>query len=203
MTLTTDDAKTSREAETETAQRILDLALGRFLTEGYSNVSVDTLSRALRISKKTLYQHFSSKEVLLQRAVETHLEAFRANIETTVQGEGSFRSKLEAFLGEVHVRLGWIQASALEDMRRNAPGVWDYLSSFRRDTVQDNLVALLEAGKRGGELRAELESALVVETMLASLERLTHPELLQRHNKSAAEMMSFTVHTVIDGCTVP
>lgn len=200
MTLTTDYAKTSREAETETARRILDLALGRFLTEGYSNVSVDTLSRALRISKKTLYQHFSSKEVLLQHAVETHLGAFRANIETTVQGEGSFRGKLEAFLGEVHARLGWIQASALEDMRRNAPGVWGYLSSFRHDTVQENLVALLEVGKQGGELRADLESPLVVEMMLASLEKLTHPELLGDHHKSAAEMVSFTVRMVIDGC---
>ena len=193
---------TSRTAEQQnTAQRILALAQERFLTEGYSHVSVDALSRALRVSKKTLYEHFSSKEVLLQRAVEAHLDTLRAEIDAAVEGEGTFHSKVEAFLYSVHARLGWIEASALEDMRNNAPRVWDYLFTFRRESVQRSLEALLEEGQREGYLRPDLEVSLVVEMMLASLETLTRPTLLQTHRKSAAEMVAFTVRTVIDGCS--
>ena len=185
-----------------TVQRILALATERFLTEGYSNVSVDALCRTLRVSKKTLYESFSSKEVLLQRAVEQHSGALSADIERTVQSGASFRSKLETLMFDVHQRLGWIEASALEDMQRNAPQVWRYLVAFRQETVSHNLMALLEEGKREGELRPDLEAPLVVEMMLVSLEALTRPNLLQAHGKSAAEMVAFTVRTVIDGCRV-
>lgn len=189
-----------KATQNSAAQRITALALERFLTEGYSNVSVDALSRELRISKKTLYEHFSSKEVLAQRALAQHLEALRADIEQIVQGEGTFRGKLAAFLESVHERLGWPEPAALEDLRESTPRVWNYLTEFRRDTVTGNLTALLEEGKREGELRADVDAPLVVEMMLTSLEALTRPGTLQAHQKSAAEMVTFAVRTVVDGC---
>ncbi len=201
---TTSYAAKAPQADTpqsDTAQRISTLALRRFLTEGYSNVPVDALSRELRISKKTLYEHFSSKEALFQYALEQYLESFQTDIERTVQGERAFHSKLERFLQDVHARLGWLEASALEDVSRNAPRVWDYLVTFRRDTVGRTLEVLLEEGKQEGVLRPDLAAPLTVELLLASLEALTRPELLQAHAKSAPEMVAFTVRTVIDGCT--
>ena len=198
--MATETTSRTTAPQINTAERISTLALRRFLTEGYSRVSVDALSRELRISKKTLYEHFSSKEALFQHAVEQYLESFQADIERTVQGEGAFHSKLERFLQDVHARLGWLEASALEDISRNAPRVWDYLVTFRRDTVGRTLNLLLEEGKQEGVLRPDLSSPLVVELLLAALEALTRPELLQAHEKSAPEMVAFTVRTVIDGC---
>ena len=49
--------------------QILTKAREEFFTHGFSKVTTDELAVALGISKKTLYQHFSSKEELLQAAV--------------------------------------------------------------------------------------------------------------------------------------
>lgn len=48
------------------ARRFNELA-GRY---GFRRTSVEDVARALRISKKTIYQHFTSKEELLRYAVE-------------------------------------------------------------------------------------------------------------------------------------
>ena len=49
--------------------RILDQAYRLILAHGYSRVTMDEISAELRMSKKTLYRHFSSKEELGEAAI--------------------------------------------------------------------------------------------------------------------------------------
>ena len=184
----------------ETHERILELAKTRFLTQRYSKVSVDELSKTLRISKKTLYQHFSSKEVLLAEAVAQHLGNFDVSSKRIVGGEGDFVAKLERLLGLIHERFGWLEPRALEDIQVQVPHVWQHIMTFRTKTLTENLVTLLEEGKKEGALRGDLEASLVVEMMLASLETLTRPQTLAARDKSASQMVALVVRTMIEGC---
>ena len=184
----------------ETHKRILELAKTRFLTQRYSKVSVDDLSKTLRISKKTLYQHFSSKEVLLAEAVAQHLDSFDVSIRQIVEGDGDFVAKLGHLLRLIHERFGWLEPRALEDIQAQVPHVWQHIVTFRTKTLTENLVTLLEEGKREGALRGDLETPLVVEMMLASLETLTKPQTLAAKDKSASQMVALVVRTMIEGC---
>ena len=55
----------------ETRQRILRVAMTFFLAHGFSRVTMDEIARELGMSKKTLYQHFESKESLMLAGVFT------------------------------------------------------------------------------------------------------------------------------------
>ena len=180
-------------------QRILEFAKKRFLSQGYSNVSMDELSRGLRVSKKTLYAKFPSKEALLRAAVAQHLEALQRDAEAIITGTGFYRDKLEAFMRLIYERLNWIDPYALEDIETQVPSVWHYILSFRAETVSHSLIELLEEGKRQGALQKGLESALVVQLLLASLDTLTRPDVLTSESKSAAEMVDFVITTALDG----
>lgn len=61
----------------EIAQKFLELAL-RF---GYRRTAVEDVARELRISKKTIYDHFSSKDDLLRGALELAARQQRASVE--------------------------------------------------------------------------------------------------------------------------
>ena len=182
-----------------TRNRLTELALRRFLTQGYSKVSVDELSRALRISKKTLYLSYPSKRELLAESVRRYLDDCRRDVEAIAAGSGGFRAKLERLLDLVHVRFGWLEPHAIDDLKTQAPEVWSRIVDLRNETLARALGNLLEEGKREGGLRADLEADLVVEMMLVSLERLAQPSALMTRDKSASQMVEFVVRTIIDG----
>jgi AcrR family transcriptional regulator len=64
-----------------TRQRILDAAYALFRRSGYGRVSMDEIAAATRVTKRTLYYHFESKDALLATVLEAQhrlaLAAFR------------------------------------------------------------------------------------------------------------------------------
>ena len=54
-----------------TRKRILDAAYVQFRRRGYSRVSMDEIAAATFVTKRTLYNHFESKDQLLTAVLET------------------------------------------------------------------------------------------------------------------------------------
>ncbi|MGZ5904083.1 MAG: TetR/AcrR family transcriptional regulator [Reyranella sp.] len=54
----------------QTRRRILDGAYRLFRRQGYSRVSMDEIAAAARVTKRTLYYHFESKDQLLANVLE-------------------------------------------------------------------------------------------------------------------------------------
>ena len=65
----------------KTRQTILDTAYRQFRRRGYTRVSLDQIAAAARVTKRTLYYHFQSKDHLLDAVLQTQhelaLAAFR------------------------------------------------------------------------------------------------------------------------------
>jgi AcrR family transcriptional regulator len=53
-----------------TRRRILDAAYKLFRTRGYARVSIDDIAGAATITKRTLYRHFESKDVIVADVLE-------------------------------------------------------------------------------------------------------------------------------------
>lgn len=64
----------------QTRQRILDAAYGLFYRRGFARVGVDEIAAAARLTKRTLYYHFDSKDDLLGRVLESQSELAFARI---------------------------------------------------------------------------------------------------------------------------
>ena len=57
-----------------TRKRILDAAYVEFRRKGYARVGVDEIAAAAKITKRTLYYHFDSKDALLAAVLERQHE---------------------------------------------------------------------------------------------------------------------------------
>lgn len=58
--------------EPDTRQRILEAAAEVFTKSGYSRATTKNIAKAAGVSEVTLFRHFSTKEELLQAAMETY-----------------------------------------------------------------------------------------------------------------------------------
>lgn len=68
---------------------IVPRALGYFLQYGFKTFTMDDLAHNLGISKKTLYEQFASKQILVDACLDYALEMSCKRIELFLVGEGS------------------------------------------------------------------------------------------------------------------
>ena len=68
---------------------IVKRALNDFMQYGFKNFTMDDLANKMGMSKKTLYEHFPSKQDLVDACLDYALEMSCTNVTTFVQGEGS------------------------------------------------------------------------------------------------------------------
>lgn len=65
--------------KTQTRARIMDASYTLFRQRGFTRVNVDELAAAASVTKRTLYNHFASKDALLEAVLEAqHALAFAA-----------------------------------------------------------------------------------------------------------------------------
>jgi AcrR family transcriptional regulator len=76
-------------------ESLLRIAVEVFNERGYDGTSMDELSKRLGITKSAIYHHVSSKDQLLQLAVDRALDGLSAAAEQAVNTEGHAIDRLE------------------------------------------------------------------------------------------------------------
>ena len=75
-------------------EEIVKRALNDFMQYGFKTFTMDDLASKMGISKKTLYEHFPSKNDLVEAVLDYALDMSCKNVEAFVQGDGSVIEKV-------------------------------------------------------------------------------------------------------------
>jgi len=98
----------------QTRRRILDAAYGLFYRKGFSRVGVDSIAAAAGITKRTLYDHFTSKDELLGAVLEFHHQLALARVQdwgSRLTGDlDNLLDSLFAELAQWAAKPGWVGA---------------------------------------------------------------------------------------------
>ncbi|MBO0346608.1 TetR/AcrR family transcriptional regulator [Roseibium sp. CAU 1637] len=86
-------------------RQILDAAIAEFKEKGFAGASMDRISERAQVSKRTVYNHFESKEALFQAINQCLFDKVQAKLQITYNPEASIKEEL--------VRLGWAQSQVL------------------------------------------------------------------------------------------
>jgi AcrR family transcriptional regulator len=183
----------------EARARILEKAEEFFLTHGYSRVTMDELAAELRMSKKTLYRHFSSKEELGEAAIVASFARIGEELARVAGDER--RDFTERFHGFVKVLAGRYTRAApvLRDLQRDAPALWQRLLEVRRASVQAHFGGLLAQGVKAGALRADVEPRLVLRMVLALVDQVMRPDVLEELGMTAEHVLPGMLGVMLDG----
>ena len=88
-----------------TPDHIVTSALGLFYQHGFHASGVDGLSREAGVTKKTLYRHYASKDVLIEAALVLRHTQFMAKMRACVEAA----AVEERPLAYVHFIADWVQ----------------------------------------------------------------------------------------------
>lgn len=180
--------------------QIIQRARELFFERGFSKVTTDEIAASLGISKKTLYQHFESKEDLLRGVSYAMRDEIAGGIERIVDDpELDFAEKLRKVMMHLGSKVSQMRRPFFEDLRNKAPELWRELEAFRRERILTVFDRLITEGSRHGMLRKEVDPHLFVMMFYAVIQQVFNPEVLSQLPLTPAEAFRTFITVMMEG----
>lgn len=182
----------------EDSEKILNAAREIFMKEGFYKTSMDELARSMSMSKKTIYKHFPSKEVLVEKIIESIMSAVSASMDELLEGPGTSIEKITGML-TILMTIAMNQGDRWPvELQRHAPHLWQKIERFRRERITKNITIIVEQGKREGLFR-DKSVDFIMPVFLAAINAVVTPEFLMSHNYTLRETVTNTFDILLNG----
>ncbi len=147
----------SRLQSVQLSDRILDVATGLFLGDGYGATSIEAVARHARISKRTFYHRFRGKEALFEAVVRRLLERWMPRFDADLPAAPSLAETLRRTAEYMLKAALTPEALALHRMAITEATRFPALARILHDLGGaagiERVARYLEAGIAGGEIR--------------------------------------------------
>lgn len=138
-----------------TADLLLDAAERRAQTRGFNGFSYADVAEELGVTTATVHYHFAAKSDLGERLIERYTERFLEALDHISAGRQTAQAQLRAYAqlyDDVLARGRYCLCGVLSaEYETLPPGMRERVTAFF-DAITDWLEAVLERGRRAGEL---------------------------------------------------
>lgn len=179
-------------------EKIIEFGAEKFFKEGFHKVTMEELSSDLRMSKKTIYKYFQSKEELVDEITKHFMNHMRSMILPVLNSDKNAVEKLEGLLGVLATASQKVSSKMIDDLRRHFPARWSEIDKFRTEMMFGNLTRVIDQGKREG-LFLNYPTEIVMTTFVAAMRSVVNPEFILDNNFSIKEAATTAFRIVIGG----
>ena len=135
---------------------IVKRALNEFMQYGFKTFTMDDLANKMGMSKKTLYEHFSSKQDLVDACLDYALEMSCTNVTTFVQGKGSVIENVYQNQKKVQEVFNINSDRPIWELQKYYPKTYERMESEFAKTDALFIDKLLEKGWQEGLFRKDI-----------------------------------------------
>ena len=169
-----------------------------FLREGFNKISMDEIASGLKVSKKTIYKHFPSKEFIVNAIVEGLMISIQRKLEEIINSKADSVEKmikLYQFIGQflLDVNDKWIN-----DLRIHQPLLWEKVDEFRTNKLHKSFSSIIEKGK-SEKLIKDYPVNLLLLLLTSSLRGVINDEFLLKSRFSYHDAIETSLEVLFNG----
>ena len=187
---------------TKEKQKIFTYFKSRFLKDGFYKTSIDSISSELKISKKTIYKHFPSKDSIVREIIKSIMLDMSSRVEAIIKSEEDAVSKSVMLLNTISSLLLQVGERWLDDLRIHTPELWQEIEDFRAKRLYNTLSSIIEQGKKE-KLFAEQPVEIIISIFLSSLSGIVNQEFLFHNRFSYRQAVRKTLEILFTGILTP
>jgi len=182
----------------ERYKRILEEAEQYAFEVGYRRFNMDELSQRLRMSKKTIYEAFSSKDELFTTALNHRAAKILKRMQEILDLDVDAMTKL--YLTSKHVvdEVSYIKPSLVKEVETFFPDVFSVYGEFYRKIV-NALTCIIEEGAKEGEFRSDVNPVVFAYLVQGIVDLSSSPYLLIESGLSLEEVYSAFMKILMEG----
>jgi AcrR family transcriptional regulator len=178
--------------------KIIRFAQDYYLREGFYKTSMDILSSELKMSKKTIYKHFPSKEILVEEVVASLMSQVQARISEVITTRADAVTKLKMLHDLIGTTIIRFSDKWINDMRVHSPELWQKVDEFRTRKMFIVFSDIFDQGKKEG-LFLDKPKEILITIFTASLRAIVNPEFLYFNKFSYSEAVDITFDILFNG----
>lgn len=178
--------------------KILEFCETHFMNNGFHKITMDEIAKELRISKKTIYKHFSSKDELVRAVFVRIRNDLSGQVESIIKSGSNTIIKLYKISELFSNRIAAISNKWLNDLQYYAPDIWAEVNDFRVKMMQKNMTLLVEQGKKEG-LIDDYPTNIIMGVLVSAVQGVVSPEFILYNNISMQKAGEMVLRIVFAG----
>ena len=181
-------------------ERITNEAIFLIQQKGLS-FTISDLAKSLGTSKRTIYQHFSSKDDIIDSIIENLILQIKNKEEEIFHDESlSLPEKITQVLICVPEEFSTMDIRLLADLKRLHYNQWVKIDDFLKQEW-DLVVKLMEEGIETGVIR-EINLQLFVELYLGAINQIYQPNFSLNTKLTMSEILKSVMDILLNGISI-
>ncbi len=172
----------------DTRDRIVLKTFDLIMKYGIRSVSMDDISKAIGISKKTIYLHFDSKKKLISEVIANHLSEDERNIKKITAKSQNAIDEMVQIAKHILNFLRNMSPSMIFDTQKYYPLIWKQVEKehfgFIRKTIKSNI----ERGQVEGFYHQDINSGILARIYVRQALALTDEKIFPLIEYSREEL---------------
>jgi len=169
-----------------------------FLQEGFNKISMDEIASGLKVSKKTIYKHFSSKEFIVNAIVEGLMKSLREMLEEIMNSKTDSVEKMIKIYQLIGEFLLTFSNKWINDLRIHQPMLWEKVDEFRTNSFNRSFSSIIEMGI-SEKLIKDYPVDLLVMLLTSSLRGIINNEFFLRSRFSYHDAIGTSLEVLFNG----
>ena len=179
-------------------EKILKTASDVFFSRGFYKIPVDDIASLLKMSKKTIYKHFATKEDLVREVAYLFIKTHSSNISNIINSEYNAVEKLFfifKYLGNMLIN---INEKWFSDIQAQAPEIWTEIEVFRSKFMTQNISKIIEQGKKERYV-VNYPSLIMINLFISSIRGIINPAFILNSKIPAFKALESILDILMNG----
>ncbi len=182
----------------EEQDKIIEHTEEKFFRDGFYKTTMDEIASELRMSKKTIYKFFPSKDDLVHSIAKFFMNRMKNKIVPALSSDKNAIEKLGDLIKILVKASEKISITRMEELKRHYPFVWHEIDNFRTEMMFGNITKVIDQGKKEG-LFMDYPTIIIMNVLVASVRSVVNPDFILNNNFSIIEAARYAFRIVISG----
>ena len=178
--------------------KILDFCKSYLIQNGFYKTTMDDIASELRMSKKTIYKYYPTKEDLVKETINGFLKFHKNNVSKIVNDDTNAVTKLHNIFNYIGKMISKIDERFIKDIQSHMPDVWKDIDTFRTKMMTINIGKIIEQGKTEGVF-VDKTSAIITGVFISSVRGVINPEFIMNNKFSIKSALNETIEIIMNG----
>lgn len=175
---------------------ILIVAARHIQMYGVRKFKLDLICKELKISKKTIYKYFQSKDEIVEEYIKEILETDKESTIKILNENISLSKKCHNIIYSYHKYK--LPINVMEDIKRNYKCEWEKLKQLKEFKI-NAIFNLLEVAKKNGEIKEEVDLSVITIMIEKISEELLDSDMLRVNNLKLNYAIDQLLQVILNG----
>jgi AcrR family transcriptional regulator len=175
-----------------------------FCQYGFKSVTMDDIAKHLGMSKKTIYQHFSDKDELVNILIREKLSNQNCTMNFCATSAENAVQEIFFAIANIHELLTSMNPKLFYDLQKYHPKAWLHFKNFKEKALSETILNNLNRGISEGYYRTDLKVDIMTQLRLNQVDLIfNQPDqyTIDKYN-IAQVMIEITEHFLYGLCNL-